>query len=72
MLETEAGRSPHTTMESLKVSLVKDWAKIPKKMRAAVESFRGRIERVNAAEGGHIKNRLCYCFVRLRNIIRSM
>ena len=31
MLETEACRSPHTTVESLKVSLVKAWAKIPQK-----------------------------------------
>ena len=46
MLETETCRSPHTTAESLKVSLVKDWAKIPqKKLHAVVESFRGRIER---------------------------
>lgn len=56
MLETEACRSPHTTVESLKVSLVKAWAKIPqKKLRAAVESFRGRLERVIAVEGGHIE-----------------
>jgi len=55
MLETEACRSPHTTVESLKVSLVKAWAKKPQKLRAAVESFRGRIERVIAIEGGHIE-----------------
>ena len=52
MLETEACRSSHTTVESLKVSLVKVRAKIPqKKLRAAVESFRGQIERVIVAEG---------------------
>ena len=56
MLETEACRSPHTTVESLKVSLVEALAKIPqKKLRAAVECFRGRIERVIAAEGRHIE-----------------
>ena len=39
-------------VESLKVSLVKVWANIPqKKLCAAVESFRGRIELVIAAKG---------------------
>ena len=37
--------------KSLKVSVVKAWTKIPqKKLRTAVESFRGGIERVIAAE----------------------
>ena len=40
MLETEACRSSRTIAESLKVSLVKAWAKIQqKKLRTAVESF---------------------------------
>ena len=57
MLKNEASRSLRTTVESLKVSLVKAWVKIPqKKLRAALESFRGRIERVIAAEGWHIEN----------------
>ena len=57
MLGTEACCSPHTTVESLKVSLVKAWANIlQKKLSAAVESFRGQIERVIAAEGWHIEN----------------
>ena len=57
MLETEVCCSPHKTVEALKVSLVKAWAKIPqKKLCAAVESFRGRLERVIDVEGGHIKN----------------
>ena len=56
MLETEVCRSPHTTVESLKVYLVNAWAKIPqKKLHAAVESFRGRNELVIAAEGWHIE-----------------
>ena len=50
MLETEACRSSRTAY------LVKAWAKIHhKKLRAAVESFRGRLERVIAAEGWHIE-----------------
>ena len=63
MLETEACRSPHTTVESLKVSLVKAWAKIAqKKLRAAVESFRGRIERLIAVEEGHIEKLIVFLF----------
>ena len=47
MLETEACRSPHTTVESV----VKAWAKIlQNKLHAPVKSFRGQIERVIAAE----------------------
>ena len=56
MLRTEACRSPHTTVRSLEVSLVKAWVKmLQKKLRAAVEGFRGRIEQVIAAEGWHIE-----------------
>ena len=56
MLETEACCSPHTTVESLKMYLVKVWAKIPqKKLRAVVESFRGQIERVITDERWHIQ-----------------
>ena len=52
MLDTEAWRSPNTTVEYLKVSLVKAWVKIlQKKLRLAVESFRGQIEQVIAGEG---------------------
>ena len=57
VLETEACRSPHKTVEALKVSLVKARAKISqKKLCAAVESFRGRVERVIDVERGHIEN----------------
>ena len=63
MLDTEACRSPHTTVVSLNVSLVKAWVKIPqKKLRAAVDSFRGRIEPVVSAEGWHIE---IYCDIAL-------
>ena len=63
MLKTEACRSSHITVESLKVSLVKAWAKIPqKKLRAAVVSFRGRIERLIVAEGWHIENQIVLLF----------
>ena len=62
MLETETCRSSHTKhVESLKASLVKGCAKIPqKKLRAAVESFRGRIERV--IKGSHIEKYIMLLF----------
>ena len=57
ILETETCSSSHDNVDALKSSLVKAWAKMPqKKLRAAVESFRGRIERVIQADGGHIEN----------------
>ena len=48
ILETEACVK-HT-------SLKKAWAKIPQeKLHVSVESFRGRLERVVKAKGGHIE-----------------
>lgn len=56
MLESEACRSPHDTVGSLKASLVKAWARIPQeKLHAAVESFRGRLQQVIDVKGGHIE-----------------
>ena len=56
ILEKNSCAMPHSTLESLKKTLVREWEKIPQKtIRAAVESFRGRIERVIALEGGHIE-----------------
>ena len=64
VLETEVCLSPHTAVESLKVSLVKDGAKISqKKLRAAaVQIFRGRIERVIADERWHIEKYIVLLF----------
>ena len=56
MLETEASAAPHDTVETLKASLKKSWAKIPQeKLCVSVESFRGRLEKIVKANGGHIE-----------------
>ena len=57
LLETEACAKIDDTVEGLKVSLKKAWAKIPQeKLRVSVESFRGRLKTVVKAKGGHIEN----------------
>jgi len=56
ILEKEACATAHDSTETLKKSLARQWAKIPQEtFRAAVKSFRGRLERVIAAKGGHIE-----------------
>jgi len=56
ILEKEACATAHDNTETLKKSLEREWAKIPQEtFRAAVKSFRGRLERVIAAKGGHIE-----------------
>ena len=56
ILEKEACATAHDSTETLKKTLERQWAKIPQEtFRAAVKSFRGRLERVIAANGGHIE-----------------
>ena len=56
MLESKACCSSHDMIGSLKKSLMKAWAKISQeKLRVAVESFRGRLQQVIDAKGGHIE-----------------
>ena len=56
MLEKDACRSEKRSVDYLKKSLQKAWADIlQKKIRAAVEVFRSRLEIVNNANGGQIK-----------------
>ena len=56
ILEAEACAKAHDTVEGLKVSLKKAWAKISQeKLRVSVESFRGKLEIVVKAKGGHIE-----------------
>ena len=56
ILEAEACAKTHDSVEGLKVSLKKAWAKIPQeKLRVSVENFRGKLERVVKAKGGHIE-----------------
>ena len=56
ILEAKSCAKIHDTVEGLKVSLKRARAKIPqKKLLVSVESFRGRLERVVKAKGGHIE-----------------
>ena len=56
ILGAEACAKTHETVEGLKVSVKKAWAKIPQeKLRVSVESFRGRLERVIKAKRKHIE-----------------
>ena len=56
MLKKEARRSEKLSFAHLKKSLQKLWADIPqKKIRAAVEAFKSRLEKVINANGGQIK-----------------
>ena len=56
VLEADACASSHVSVEALKSSLEKAWAKMSKEiLRKAAEGFRGRIERVIQARGGHIE-----------------
>ena len=68
ILEAEACAKTHNTVEGLK----KAWAKIAQeKLRVSVESFRGRLERVVKAKGGHrlLKYRHIFYYVIVLAII---
>ena len=56
MLKKDACHSEKLSVNNLKKSLQKAWADIPqKKIRAAVEAFRSRLEKVIDANGGQNK-----------------
>ena len=56
MLKKDSCRSEKLSVNHLKKSLQKAWADIPqKKIRAAVEAFRSRLEKVIDANGGQIE-----------------
>ena len=56
LLEADACASSHVSVEARKSFLEKTWAKIPKKnLCKAAEGFRGRLEHVIQAKGGHIE-----------------
>ena len=56
MLKKDACRSEKLSVKHLKKSLQKAWADIPqKKIRAAVEAFRSRLDKVIDANGGQIE-----------------
>ena len=56
MLKKDACHSEKLSVNHLKKSLQKAWADIPqKKIRAAVEAFRSRLEKVIDTNGGQIE-----------------
>ncbi|XP_076042036.1 uncharacterized protein LOC143025940 [Oratosquilla oratoria] len=57
LLEAKACSVAHSSVDALKQSLQREWVKIPQdKLRASVENFRERIERVIRVKGDHIEN----------------
>ena len=56
LLEADACASSHVSVEALKSSLEKAWAKIPQEtLCKAAKGFCGRLEHVIKAKGGHIE-----------------
>ena len=54
LLETKACLVSHTSAEALKRSLLREWSKIPLgQIRASIEDFRRRIEKVIEVNGRH-------------------
>ena len=57
LLEVKVCSIAHPSIDALKQSLQRQWAKISQKeLSASVENFRQRIERVIQVKGHHIKN----------------
>ncbi|XP_076044978.1 uncharacterized protein LOC143027553 [Oratosquilla oratoria] len=57
LLEAKACSVAHSSVDALKQSLQREWVKIPQdKLRASVENFRERIERVIRVKGDYIEN----------------
>ena len=57
LLEVKVCSIAHPSINALKQSLQCEWAKISQEeLRASVENFRQRIERVIKVKGHHIKN----------------
>ena len=56
LLETKACSVAHTSLEALRRSLVREWAKISQEhYRAAVDEFQRRLDIVIDVKGGHIE-----------------
>ncbi|KAF2886382.1 hypothetical protein ILUMI_01255 [Ignelater luminosus] len=56
ILESKVRAKKHASMDALKQSLKREWAKIPlEHIRAACESFPGRLKAIIHAKGGHIE-----------------
>ena len=56
ILERNACAKAHTSLEALKLSLKREWDKIPQEVfRNAIDSFPSRLNRVISAKGGYIE-----------------
>ena len=56
ILEKNACSKPHTNLESLRNSLIREWDRIPQEViRSAVESVPKRLKAVIAERGGYIE-----------------
>ena len=56
ILETRVSASPHTSLETLKAKLTKEWNKIPQKqLRAACDAFVPRLKAVVHNQGSYIE-----------------
>ena len=56
LLETKACSVAHTSVEALKRSLFREWAKIPQEYyRSAADEFQRRFEMAIDVKGGHIE-----------------
>ena len=58
MLKTKVSCVVHTSVDLLKTSLLREWAKIPQEtLRASVGNFRKRIKLLIEKKGHHIENK---------------
>ena len=57
-LEPRACKTPHRNVDDLKASIIREWDLMPEDfVRKTCASFRGRIEAIIEAEGGHIEGK---------------
>lgn len=58
MLEQKVRAVKHSSLESLKAAIVREWAKIPQcYLRSACDSFYNRLRAIVKAKGGHIETK---------------
>ena len=56
ILESKVCRTPHDSLDNLKLELLREWALIPQKvLRASCEAFQGRLKSVIENKGAHIE-----------------
>jgi len=56
ILESNVNKKRFKNVENLKKKLISEWEKIPLEIvRASINSFKGRLEKIIANNGGHIE-----------------